>query len=1319
VGKTTVIDQLRPLVSADDGWLVAGKYDEHRRDRGADGVWQALRGLGRLLLAEPDTALASACRRLSDQLGTNAGLLATVVPEIAMLLQVRPESLPAGEGGEVERQLARATVDAVAAVAAQRPLVMVVDDLQWAGNTAISVVDRLVTERPAGVLVVGAYRDDEVDPLHPLSAAVSRWQRSPHAPRSLALRNLPPADVGTLLTEMLRLDPGDARRLADTVTARTGGNPFDTIELVNALRRDRVLTPAGDRWEWDDSAIRLYVGAGDVIDLLTARIERLPAPARALLELLACLGDQLDMPLLTTASGWPAEEIQERLAPALEDGLLVLQSGGAEPAVAFRHDRVRQAARGEHADEARLDLHHTLAQRLATRPELTAMAAEQYLAAMARLADPAERLTAVDVFRTAAGSVRLTEPAMAEQFLAAATRLAQEATDQAARGAAPAGTLLTELRTEHHAVLCGLGRFAEADDVYAAIERRNPTPLELSAAATARIASLPARNRQQDAVDLGVTLLARLGTAVPSPAALPDEIGRGIEALHRWLRTTGPEDDLRRPEVTDPTVLARARIIENILPAAYISGQPVFGWLVNEAQRMWAEHGPCAALVAPLSHTGFMTIMLQQDYRTGYEVARRVLAVAEARAYQPQTAHARFLFALGHGPWFEPITSQAELAREAREDFQRHGDSLVCLTYFATLPPLLDCAPTVEAFSAEVDAALAAAHRTGDMHSAAAFVGYRQLVRALRGETSAPGSLTDSSGDITAHLAGLATSPTIAANVYTVAAVAAVIFNDVPSLVEHSAAAMPLLPFINATYLTATTHLVRALALADQLSAADAEDPASLRAELDSCRDWFARRAADAPMNFDHLLHLLDAESRWLDGDGWAAASRFDAAIAAAAEQPRAWHQAMIAERASRFYLAQGLAQVGRSLLGQARSHYLHWGAAAKVAQLDRQHPARAAVGEARNTVPETSNVSTRDTSVDILAVLDASRALSSATNLDALHKRLADVLGAMTGATGIGLLRWAGDAQEWVLPPTQAGNGQPLMVHDPAAADRVPVSVVRYVQRTCEPLLLHDAVGDDRFAKDPYLKGLDACSMMVVPIQSRGAPLALLLLDKPHTRGAFTAAGLDTVTLVAGQLAVSIENATVYASLERKVDERTLALSAANERLQELSRTDPLTGLANRRRLEEALAGEWRRALGTQTPIAVLMIDIDHFKPYNDEHGHLAGDRCLQQVARALADSVDAPALVVRYGGEEFAVVLPGAGLDAACQVAERSRLSVTALREEHSCSSTGFVTASIGVASVVPTAGSSPQTLVEDADKGLYEAKRHGRNRIAVAHR
>ena len=186
------------------------------------------------------------------------------------------------------------------------------------------------------------------------------------------------------------------------------------------------------------------------------------------------------------------------------------------------------------------------------------------------------------------------------------------------------------------------------------------------------------------------------------------------------------------------------------------------------------------------------------------------------------------------------------------------------------------------------------------------------------------------------------------------------------------------------------------------------------------------------------------------------------------------------------------------------------------------------------------------------------------------------------------------------------------------------------------EPLLVEDAAHDDRFLRDPYLTGLACCSLMVVPILAQGVPRAMLLLENRLTRGAFTTDRLDAVHLIAGQLAVSFDNALLYASLERKVTEGTEALAQANERLEQLAVTDALTGLPNRRRLGEILDVEWRRALRPKTALAVAMIDIDQFKLYNDHYGHPAGDRCLQQVATALAGNLRTTDYVTRYGGEE-----------------------------------------------------------------------------------
>jgi diguanylate cyclase (GGDEF)-like protein len=189
--------------------------------------------------------------------------------------------------------------------------------------------------------------------------------------------------------------------------------------------------------------------------------------------------------------------------------------------------------------------------------------------------------------------------------------------------------------------------------------------------------------------------------------------------------------------------------------------------------------------------------------------------------------------------------------------------------------------------------------------------------------------------------------------------------------------------------------------------------------------------------------------------------------------------------------------------------------------------------------------------------------------------------------------------------------------------------------------------------------------------------------------------------------------------SLERLVEERTRALAEANLRLERLSSLDGLTGVANRRRFDEVLDLEWRRASRSGTEVSLVMLDLDYFKDFNDTNGHLAGDERLRQVAHALAGTLGrAGDFVARYGGEEFVVLLPGMAEADAWALAERLRASVEALGLTHNASPvSGVVTLSAGVATRMAEERTSPAALLSAADEALYRAKREGRNRVAQA--
>ena len=175
------------------------------------------------------------------------------------------------------------------------------------------------------------------------------------------------------------------------------------------------------------------------------------------------------------------------------------------------------------------------------------------------------------------------------------------------------------------------------------------------------------------------------------------------------------------------------------------------------------------------------------------------------------------------------------------------------------------------------------------------------------------------------------------------------------------------------------------------------------------------------------------------------------------------------------------------------------------------------------------------------------------------------------------------------------------------------------------------------------------------------------------------------------------------------------LDLKRSRDLLQRLTTQDHLTGISNRRRFDDFLDMEWRRAAREQAPISLIAIDIDHFKAYNDHYGHPGGDQCLIEVARTLATCVTRPCdLVARCGGEEFACVLPSTDSAGAANLAEQIRLGILARALEHAQSGTHtHVTISLGVATVIPQADESHQALVDLADAALYEAKSAGRNR------
>lgn len=270
-------------------------------------------------------------------------------------------------------------------------------------------------------------------------------------------------------------------------------------------------------------------------------------------------------------------------------------------------------------------------------------------------------------------------------------------------------------------------------------------------------------------------------------------------------------------------------------------------------------------------------------------------------------------------------------------------------------------------------------------------------------------------------------------------------------------------------------------------------------------------------------------------------------------------------------------------------------------------------------------------------------------------------------------------------------------------------ISDVRQIpQKLFEANTAYLSAGQIIFDEDVDLvKPNNNSSIILFPIVCKQKLWGVLCIEQYSTRRKLETEEIELVERVALELSVAIFQASLYQQLEE-----------ANRELEKLSIVDSLTKIANRRKFDSYLAAEWKRSLREQTPLSLILCDIDHFKLYNDTYGHQKGDRCLEQVAGAINKVFKRPAdLVARYGGEEFAVILPNTPLKGAEYLAQQIRWRINALKIPHIASNTDlYLTLSLGVSCCIPELQKDFESLVATADRSLYRAKELGRNRVVA---
>jgi diguanylate cyclase (GGDEF)-like protein len=344
----------------------------------------------------------------------------------------------------------------------------------------------------------------------------------------------------------------------------------------------------------------------------------------------------------------------------------------------------------------------------------------------------------------------------------------------------------------------------------------------------------------------------------------------------------------------------------------------------------------------------------------------------------------------------------------------------------------------------------------------------------------------------------------------------------------------------------------------------------------------------------------------------------------------------------------------------------------------------------------------------------EVSRLATSSRDLEAVLDRIAGYVRERLDLAVAAIALVAPGGRRFTLEATATTAQLPA----PAAVGvRTELGVVGRALRSGKPLLVPDVDAD------PDYRAIAAgvVAEYVVPIHFRRRLLGVFDFEATSA-AAFTPANCAFLTVLSDQVAGVLHLADVNRRLtrtKRQLQQANQRLREANAVLGRLAVLDDLTRVSNRRGFEQVLNSEWRRAVRGETPLSLLLVDLDFFKPLNDAYGHQRGDDCLGHVAAAMRSTVRRAGDVVgRYGGDEFAVLLPDTAADRAGWLAETIRARVERLGLAHAHSPVApYLTVSVGVATAFPAAALQPASLIAAADRALYDAKQSGRNRVCVA--
>jgi PAS domain S-box-containing protein len=926
-----------------------------------------------------------------------------------------------------------------------------------------------------------------------------------------------------------------AAPLAQLIHDKTAGNPFFVIQFLHALAGEGLVRFDHDAgcWCWDLDRIHVKGHTDNVVDLMIAKLTRLPADTRNTLQQLACLGNIAETTTLSIVLGRSEQQVHADLWEAVRQELVEHQTG----AYRFVHDRVQEAAYSLIADDQRAALHlrigrQLLAQTLREGREKAIFEIVNQLnrgEALITSRDEREQLAELNLL-AGKRAKRSTAYAPALKYLFDGARLLAEDCWKQQYELAFA---LNRLRAECEFLT---GALAAAEQRLAMLSRRAASLVDLAAITCVRVPLYMTLAQSDRAVDVGLEYLQRVGISW-SPHPGDEEVRGEFEEMWRQLGSRPIEALIALPAMSDGTWCATMDVLAELLPPALFTDTNLHCLVIARMANVSLEHGNRGASCFAYVWLGMLLGPRFGDYQSGFRFGQLSVDLVENGGLLGFKA--RVYLGFGHVvPWTRHVRTAIALVRTAREAAQETGDvSFANIARGALITHLLASGESLAEIQNEAEAALEFAQRTQFGLIADVIRAQLGLIRTLRGLTPEFGCFSDAEfdeGRFEEHLTGDPRLAYAAWRYWIRKLQARYHAADYASAIEASVQAKRLVsPSFLAYFEVSEYNFYTALTLAACLDTAPADKRSHYLQLLSEHKQQLDSWAHGCSQNFESRALLVQAEMVRIERRDLDAMRLYDRAIRSARENGFVQDEALASEVAARFYAARGFETIAHAYLRDARYGYQRWRADGKVRQLEHMYPY---LREERSEPGPLSTIAAPVEHLDLATVIKVSEAVSGEMVLEKLVDTLMRTAIEQAGADR-GLLILSHDTEPRIeAEATTRGDRVIVELRDAlVTAALLPESVLHYVLRTREYTVIDDAAVQPPFATDPYVNQHKARSILCLPLINHGKLIGVLYLENTLTPHVFAPARIAVLKLLASQAAIALENATLYRDVRER----------------------------------------------------------------------------------------------------------------------------------------------------------------------------------------